>query len=173
MHTTLELFLLNSTDHKLISLNDFTDSFPEFLITSNILLQKATKYKEFLTTGNLLFAADGENARYIVSYENNKFTINEVNLSEKRTFYKFYYSFLENGIDCWYGYVKEKKYTIEKSIQHLVDFLMLFKNERIVITNKLDLFILSYNWGFVEKCPDQEFLIKELLPVLIPAQMKE
>lgn len=46
-------------------------------------------------------------------------------------------------------------------------------NGDIVITTPLDTMLLKTFGQFIDKCPDQEFLTKELLPILVPMQKQE
>lgn len=44
---------------------------------------------------------------------------------------------------------------------------------KVTITDRSDNLILNTMTGYVNRCPDQEYLIKELLPALVPMQMGE
>ena len=78
------------------------------------------------------------------------------------------------GAKVLFGYVKGERYTIELNPQQIAAFIMQNQFEDTTITNVLDLTeITTIVGGFIMYCADQEFLRKELLPVLAPIQMGE
>lgn len=75
--------------------------------------------------------------------------------------------------DYWLGHVNGVQYHIEKTAPQMVAFLMAFPMDNKVITTKFDDFILNTSMMFIDRCVDKDFLMNELLPLLIPVQMGE
>ena len=46
-------------------------------------------------------------------------------------------------------------------------------NDEVLLTTPLDTPFISARYGLIDKCVDQQFLMFELLPVLIPMQREE
>ena len=78
------------------------------------------------------------------------------------------------------GYVMDEndmyrnKYYFEGTPTKIASFIMSNQYQKVVITDLMDNLILNTMvGGFVDYCPRQKFLQKDLLPVLIPMQMGE
>lgn len=84
------------------------------------------------------------------------------------------------SLDCEYliGYVNsDKGYEqthIVASAENIVSFLASNAyTEEVLLTTPLDTPFISARYGIIDKCTDQQFLMSELLPVLIPMQQGE
>lgn len=80
---------------------------------------------------------------------------------------------IEEGVDFLYGYVNDEQFVIENDVKQICAFIMEHQFENVLITNVLDIPILETRMGFIDYCANQEFLIKELIPMLAPMQMGE
>jgi len=74
-----------------------------------------------------------------------------------------------------YIFNREGRYTpaiyISSNSEQVASFIVKTKDSpRVVITNTSDDFELDTMDGFIDKCIDQEYLVNELLEVLIPMQ---
>lgn len=69
-----------------------------------------------------------------------------------------------------YGYYKHKYY-FEGTAEKIANFIMEHRRNKVVITDLADLMICeSTPGGFINYCPDQEFLMRDLQPEIIPIQ---
>lgn len=66
-----------------------------------------------------------------------------------------------------------REYIFANTPKNIANFLAQhqYDVQRIILTDMLDSLIVDFKYGFVDRCPDQEFLQKKLLPLLIPLQM--
>lgn len=79
------------------------------------------------------------------------------------------------------GYATERKEgKVERTVKYLIptakniaNFIMNNRFAEVVITDELDLPVLTATHGMIFDCPDQDFLIKEIHPAIIPMQMGE
>lgn len=77
-----------------------------------------------------------------------------------------------------YGYVLDRngmhygKQLMDGSLESISDFIVSHPNNDCVITDVNDEFILSSMFGFIDRCPDKEFL-EALRDVIIPKQTME
>lgn len=72
------------------------------------------------------------------------------------------------------GLEKNILYCLKADAVNIAAFLVRNQEAPFISMDTLDDFpFLTARYGFVDKCYDQEYLIRELLPVLIPLQMKE
>lgn len=68
----------------------------------------------------------------------------------------------------------EKKYFFENTPQNISNFILQNFQHKCTITDTADNLILtSMVGGFVDYCPDKDYLVNELLPILVPIQMGE
>ncbi|WP_159633302.1 hypothetical protein [Erysipelothrix anatis] len=66
----------------------------------------------------------------------------------------------------------DKKHYFEDTPKNIANFITLNSFHNCTITDTADTLILtSVVGGFVDQCPNQEYLKNELLPVLIPLQL--
>lgn len=73
------------------------------------------------------------------------------------------------------GYVNSDKgyerTAIASTAENISSFLVTNADkEEVMLTTPLDTPFISARYGLIDKCPDQQFLIFELLPILIPMQ---
>ena len=74
------------------------------------------------------------------------------------------YMFNEDGM-------YDKKYYFENTPSNIANFIVQNSRNVCVVTNTADTLILNSTVeGFVDRCPNQKYLLEELLPVLIPLQ---
>ena len=76
------------------------------------------------------------------------------------------------------GYVNEdgryERTPITATAENIASFLAVNADkEDVLITTPLDSPFITARYGFIDKCADQQFLMHELLPVLIPMQREE
>ena len=66
----------------------------------------------------------------------------------------------------------DQKYYFDDTPENIANFITLNKNNRCTITDGADTLILkSTIGGFIDVCPNQQYLIEELIPVLLPLQL--
>jgi len=81
--------------------------------------------------------------------------------------------------DCVRAYLTSEEgnqvLQFENTAENIANFLMLHQldGSEVIITDMLDRLVLTARYSMIEICPDQRFLIEELLPKLIPLQMGE
>ena len=70
--------------------------------------------------------------------------------------------------------VYKDKYYFEGTPKNICNFILMHENNTVIITDKLDrLIINSLPGGFIDRCPDQQYLTNEIMPVMLPLQMGE
>lgn len=81
------------------------------------------------------------------------------------------YEYLIGYINGDEGY---ERILIAANAENIASFLVTNTcNDELLITTPLDTPFISTRYGFIDKCVDQQFLLFELLPVLIPMQLEE
>lgn len=68
----------------------------------------------------------------------------------------------------------DNKYYFENTPENISDFILNNQFSNTTITDVADnLIVTSMMGGFIDRCPDQDYLANTLLPVLIPKQQGE
>ena len=67
----------------------------------------------------------------------------------------------------------DKKHRICGDIDNITNFIMTHDLNDCLITDVCDNMIMSSMTGFIDKCPDQEFLLKVVHPAILPKQYGE
>ncbi|AGN24544.1 hypothetical protein K210_04705 [Erysipelothrix rhusiopathiae SY1027] len=87
---------------------------------------------------------------------------------------------MSENINLVYGFIYDKngmydkKWVFENTPENIASFIINNKSNRCTITNEADTLILTSTiGGYVDICPNQDYLTSELLPVLIPMQIGE
>lgn len=63
---------------------------------------------------------------------------------------------------------------IAANVENIASFLVVNADkEDVMIITPLDTLFITSRYGIIDKCTDQQFLMFELLPVLIPMQREE
>ncbi|MFF2532293.1 hypothetical protein ACFVS2_25625 [Brevibacillus sp. NPDC058079] len=77
------------------------------------------------------------------------------------------------GNEFLYGHVNGNRIQIANNVEQICAFIMKYQTESVVITNILDMLEIETSMGFIMKCTDQEFLRTQIIPTLVPMQMRE
>jgi hypothetical protein len=73
-----------------------------------------------------------------------------------------------------FGYVDGNEFLIKNDIKQIVAFIMSNEYNEVIIEDSSENLVLTTVFGgYIFKCPDQEFLVNKLLPVLVPVQRRE
>lgn len=62
---------------------------------------------------------------------------------------------------------------MKPTAENVANFIMKHKWASVIITDKWDLMVVTAKYGIIDICKDQEFLIHELHPAIIPIQLGE
>lgn len=81
------------------------------------------------------------------------------------------YEYLIGYVDGDEGY---ERTPIVASAENIASFLVINAlKEEVMLTTPLDAPFITARYGFIDKCTDHQYLMNELLPVLIPMQQEE
>ena len=69
--------------------------------------------------------------------------------------------------------MEQKKLFMKPTAENIANFIMQNKEASIIITDELDLPVITAYQGFVHTCDDKKFLLSELQPAIIPIQRGE
>ncbi|MCM3317997.1 hypothetical protein M3603_15370 [Rummeliibacillus stabekisii] len=180
----MELYLLNKQTEVLEKLQEAFNEQPGIDCEEGIL-NIADKYRESLIEGNKLFAADGERAKYRVTWaswstDENKLYFDVAESDERVEFHDAYKRVFKLptpasiGFGSYlYGYVDGERYLISKTVEQICAFIMKYRMQDVQIIDILDQLELETSMGFIMHCANQQFLHDQLLPMLIPMQQGE
>ena len=62
---------------------------------------------------------------------------------------------------------------MKPTAENIANFIMKHKEASVIITDEWDLMVVTAEYGIINICKDQEFLIHELHPAIIPIQLGE
>lgn len=68
---------------------------------------------------------------------------------------------------------EQKKVFMKPTAENVANFIMQNQEASIIITDELDLPLITAYQGFVNGCDDKDFLLYELQPAIIPIQRGE
>lgn len=72
------------------------------------------------------------------------------------------------------GFVEGEGYCIQADVENVASFLARYSFDRDVMIMTLHRYpLLTTSGGFLDRCYDQEYLKRELLPVVLPMQLGE
>lgn len=77
------------------------------------------------------------------------------------------------GENFLYGYVNGEKYMVTNTVDQICAFIMKHRFEDVTFTDVVDMMEITTSMGFIFSCRDQEFLMEQLQPALIPMQRGE
>ncbi|WP_028393989.1 hypothetical protein [Bacillus cihuensis] len=77
------------------------------------------------------------------------------------------------GNDFLYGYVNGERFMVANTVEQICAFILKERFKDVIITDFLDQMEIETSMGFILYCNNQEFLVNELLPVLVPMQKGE
>lgn len=69
--------------------------------------------------------------------------------------------------------MEQKKVFMKPTAENVANFIMQNNEASIIITDELDLPVITAYQGFVHTCDDKNFLLYELQPAIIPIQRGE
>ena len=62
---------------------------------------------------------------------------------------------------------------IVPTADNIANYIMRHDKTSVIITNEMNLTVISANLGYIEKCLDKNFLLNELIPAIRPIQTGE
>ncbi len=65
---------------------------------------------------------------------------------------------------------ERKEIAMKPTAENIANFIMQNREASIMITDELDREMITAEYGFINRCVDQNFLLQELHPVIIPIQ---
>ncbi len=65
---------------------------------------------------------------------------------------------------------ERKEMAIKPTAENIANFIMQNREASVIISDELDREMITAEYGFINRCVDQNFLLQELHPAIIPIQ---